>query len=67
MMLTILRKQYGLPFMDFLSITKKYRLVHFLTEQYELLHFYDNDYIVCDIIRFIEEQGGNIDEFLRVA
>ena len=67
MMLTALRKQYGLPLMDFLSITKKYRLVHFLTEQYELLHYYDNDYIIGDIIKYIEEQGGNANEILRTV
>ena len=67
MMLTILRKQYGLPFFDFLSIIKEYKLVYFLTEQYELLHYYDNDYIVSDIIKYIEEQGGNIDELFRTT
>ena len=65
MMLTALRKQYGLPLRDFVLITKKYRLVHFLTEQYELLHYYDNDYIISDIIRYIEEQGGNANEIFR--
>jgi len=59
MMLTALRKQCGLSLRDFLLITKKYRLVHFLTEQYELLHYYVNDYIISDMIRYIEEQGSN--------
>jgi len=63
MILTILRKQYSLSLMDFLSIAKKYRLVYFLAEQYELLHYYDNEYIINDIIKYIEEQGGSISEF----
>ena len=67
MMLTILRKQYNLSFLTFLSIAKKYKLVHFLAEQYELLHYYDNDYIINDIIKYIEEQGGNINEFSGIA
>ena len=66
-MLTSLRKHYGLPLKDFLSIIKKYRLVYFLTEQYELLHYYDNDYIINDIIRYIDEQGGNLNEIPRIT
>ncbi|MCL2129900.1 MAG: DUF3791 domain-containing protein [Treponema sp.] len=59
MMLTALRKRYGLSQAVFLSIVKKYRIIHFLSEQYELLHYYDNDYIINDIVKHIEEQGGN--------
>jgi len=66
-MLTALRKHYNLPFKDFLSVTKKYRLVYFLIEQYELLHYYDNDYIISEIIRYIEEQGGNLNEIPGIA
>ena len=66
-MLTALRKHYSLPLKDFLSIIKKYRLVYFLTEQYDLLHYYDNDYIINDIIRYIEEQGGNLNEIPRIT
>ena len=62
MMLTFLRKRNGLTLKNFIPITKKYGLVRFLTEQYELLHYYDNDYIIEDIIRYIEEQGGNANE-----
>ena len=59
-MLTALRKQFGMTQAVFLSIVKKYKIVHFLAEQYELLHYYDNDYIINDIVKYIEEQGGNI-------
>jgi hypothetical protein len=67
MMLTAIRKRYGMSLADFLKITKKYRIVHFLAEQYELLHYYDNDYIIGDIIKYIEEQGGNSGELHRTA
>ena len=67
MMLTALRKRFGMPQVVFLSIIKKYKIVHFLTEQYELLHYYDNDYIIDDIIKYIEEQGGNKNELLGTA
>ena len=67
MVLSAMRKQYCLPLKNFLSITKKYRLVYFLTEQYELLHYYDNDYIINDVIRYIEEQGGYETGLFRTA
>ena len=66
MMLTALRKRFGLTQAIFLSIVKKYGIVHFLSEQYELLHHYDNDYIINDIVKCIEEQGGK-DELRRTA
>ena len=60
MMLTALRKRFGMTQAVFLSIVKKYGIVHFLSEHYELLHYYDNEYIINDIVKYIEEQGGNI-------
>ena len=60
MMLTALRKQLGMSQAGFFSVIKKYRIVYFLAEQYELLHYYDNDYIINDIVKYIEEQGGDI-------
>ena len=60
MMLTALRKRYALTQAVFLSTVKKYRIIHFLSEQYELLHYYDNEYIINDIVKYIEEQGGSI-------
>ena len=66
-MLTALRKQFSMPREVFLSIIKKYKIVHFLTEQYELLHYYDNDYIINDIIKYIEEQGGSKNELYGTA
>ena len=59
MMLTAMRKQFGLSRSDFISIEKKYGIIHFLIEQYELLHYYDNDYIIDDVVRYIEEQSGD--------
>ena len=67
MMLSALRKRVGLPQAVFLSIIKKYRIVHFLAEHYELLHYYDNDYIINDILNYIEEQGGNKSELFGTA
>jgi hypothetical protein len=66
-MLTAIRKRYSIPLPDFLAITKKYGLVGFLLEQYELLHYYDNDYIINDVIKYIEEQGGDSGELRRTA
>jgi len=66
MILTGLRKQHGLTLDNFLPLIKKYKLVHFLFDHYELLHYYDNDYIICDIIKYVEEQGGNANELLRI-
>ncbi|MDR1127861.1 MAG: DUF3791 domain-containing protein [Treponema sp.] len=43
-------------------MAKKYRLITFLADNYELLHYYDNTYIVNDIIRYIHEQGGAVDD-----
>ena len=67
MMLTALRKRFGMKQAVFLSIVKKHRIVHFLSEQYELLHYYDNDYIINDIVSYIKEQGGNEDELRRTV
>ena len=64
MILTALRTRYGMTQTIFLSIVKRYKIVHFLTEQYELLHYYDNDYIIDDIVNHIEEQGSSINELL---
>ena len=66
-MLSALRKQFGLTQAAFHSIIRKYRIVYFLTEQYELLHYYDNDYIINDIVKYIEEQGGNENELSGTA
>ena len=60
MMLTAFRKRFDLTQAFFLTIVKKYRIIHFLSEQYELLHYYNNDYIINDIVKYIEEQGGNM-------
>ena len=67
MMLTALRKRFALTQAVFLSIVKKYKIINFLSEQYELLHYYDNDYIIDDIVKYIEEQGGNEDELRRTS
>jgi hypothetical protein len=61
-MLTAVRKRFGLSRSDFTPIAKKYGIIHFLIDQYELLHYYDNDYIVDDVVRYIEEQGGDCRE-----
>jgi len=66
-MLTAFRKRFGMSQAVFLSIIKKYRVVHFLAEQYELLHYYDNDYITDDIVKYIKEQDGSINELYGTA
>lgn len=67
MILTAIRKRYGLQLADFVEIIKKHGIVNFLAEQYELLHYYDNDYIINDVIKYIEEQGGDSGELRRTA
>jgi hypothetical protein len=62
MMLTAMRKRFGLPRSEFLPIVKEYGVIRFLIDQYELLHYYDNDYIIDDVLRYIEEQGGDCRE-----
>ena len=66
-MLTALRKRLGLSQAEFIPFAKKYGLVRFLIDQHELLHYYDNDYIVDDIIKYIEEQGGDTNELRRIG
>ena len=67
MMLTAVRKRFGLSRPDFLPVAEKYGLIRFLMDQYELLHYYDNDYIVDDVLRYIEEQDGNSHELFRTV
>ena len=59
MMLTALRKQLLLSQSEFLAVVRDYQLVRFLINQYELLHYYDNDYVVIDLLKHIDEQGGD--------
>jgi hypothetical protein len=61
-MSTAVRKACGLSRSQFVALAKKYRLIAFLADNYELLHYYDNAYIVNDVIRYIYEQGGTIDD-----
>ena len=66
MILTAIRKRFGLELPEFLPVTKEYGIVRFLADQYELLHYYDNDYIIDDVARHIGEQGGDPNEVFRV-
>ena len=67
MIATAIRKRFGLSRPDFLVITKEYGVIRFLIEQYELLHYYDNDYVVDDVVRYIEEQGGDCCELFKTV
>ena len=62
MMMTAVRKRFGLSRAAFVPIAMKYGITTFLIDQYELLHYYDNDYIVDDILNHITEQGGDFRE-----
>jgi len=62
MMLTALRKRFGLSRAALVPIAAKYGLPAFLIRHYELLHYYDNDYIVDDMLKYIVEQGGDLHE-----
>jgi hypothetical protein len=65
-MSTAIRKTCGLSRSQFMALAQKYRLISFLADNYELLHYYDNSYIVKDTVRYITEQGGNLDEIYRI-
>ena len=67
MMLTAMKKRFDLSLPELISVTKEYGVVRFLADQYELLHYYDNDYIVDDVLRHIEEQGGDPNEVFRAV
>jgi len=66
-MLTAIRKRLGIALSEFVPIEKKFGLISFLFSNYELLHYYDNDYIVNDTLKYIEEQGGDASALLRVG
>jgi hypothetical protein len=57
---TAIQKRLGITRAAYLDLAKRYKLVTFLFKNYELLHYYDNDYIVSDVLKYIEEQGGAI-------
>jgi len=61
-MLTAMRKRFNLTQKDIVDIVKKYGIIRFLIDQYELLHYYDNEYIINDVMRYIEEKGGGAGE-----
>ena len=67
MMMTAVRRRLGLSRAEFVPLASKYDVVHFLIEQYELLHYYDNDYIVNDVLKYIEEQGGDMSGLSRTG
>lgn len=50
---------------EFDEVQSSYSLSAFLLKQYDLLHYYDNDYILDDTLRYIQEQGGDIRELQR--
>ena len=65
--MTAIRGRFGLSRAEFVPIVLKYELPSFLIEQYELLHYYDNDYIVNDVIKYIEERGGDLSGLSRTG
>jgi hypothetical protein len=64
---TAIRNAVGLSRTQFVTLAQKYRLIPFLADNYELLHYYDNSYIVHDVLRYISEQGGRVDELSAVT
>jgi len=67
MIVTALCRHLDLPRSAFVPLAQKYNVIGFLFDQYELLHYYDNSYVVDDVMRYIEEQGGNSHELSRSA
>jgi len=62
MMMTAIRKKYGFSRPEFVPIAFRYGITSFLLDQYDLLHYYDNDYVVNDVEKYVEEQDGNLNE-----
>jgi hypothetical protein len=60
-MCSAIKKTYGLSRDQFIALIQKYRVIPFLADNYELLHYYNNSYVVNDVKRYIEEQGGTLD------
>lgn len=60
-MCTAIRKKCGLSRNQFIALMKKYPIIPFLADNYELLHYYDNSYVVDDVKRYVEEQGGTLE------
>jgi len=67
MMLTALRRQLLLTQDDLVSIVNKFQIIDFLSENYELLHYYDKSYVIDNVLRYIEEQGGKPHGILRTS
>jgi hypothetical protein len=61
-MCTAIKKSCGLSGKQFITLAQKYRVIPFLVDNYELLHYYDNRYVVDDVKRYVEEQGGTLDD-----
>jgi hypothetical protein len=60
-MCTAIKKSRGLSGNQFIRLARKYRVFSFLNDNYELLHYYDNSYVVEDVKRYVEKQGGTLD------
>jgi len=67
MILTALRRQLGLSHASLAPLVKEYEVIPFLWDQYELLHYYDNEYIINDTLKYIEEKGGKLHELYRTV
>ena len=65
--LTAMRKRLGLSQADLVSTVSQYSLVSFLFDFFELLHYYDNEYVIGDMLKYIEEQGGDVDALQRAV
>jgi hypothetical protein len=59
---TAIKKSRGLSGNQFIKLAQKYRLISFLADNYELLHYYDNSYVIDDVKRYVEEQGGTLND-----
>jgi hypothetical protein len=64
---TAIRKANGLTRDQFLALAQKYHLISFLADNYELLHYYSNSYSIKDVIQYISEQGGNVDDLSGIT
>ncbi|MDR3107838.1 MAG: hypothetical protein LBU05_06570 [Bifidobacteriaceae bacterium] len=61
MMLTAVRQRLGMPVSEFTGFALKHGLIRFLFANHGLLRYYDNDYIVDDTLRFLEDQGVRLE------
>ncbi|MDR0846323.1 MAG: DUF3791 domain-containing protein [Lactobacillales bacterium] len=66
-MISATAKRYQLSNEGVTELVKEYDLLAFLIDNYEYLHYYDNDFITEDVMKYIAERGGSLNELSRAS